>query len=1030
MAQNLKNKLSTKLEDNFDSLHFAFEKHVKRQPLATALIWKGKNISYKELDYAASNFARKISEYGVGNGSFVPILLSRSPKLVCSLLAVLKTGAAYSIVDPCWPETRIRQVVKDLKPTLIITDISNTSMPFKNLQIVAPQNQYEKIPEFHFSIEVDSLSPACVFFTSGTTGEPKGVISSHRGCIRLFKEEGLSNFNDKTVIPLAAALPWDAFSLELWGALANAGSAWILDEPFLTSEALRKGIREFGVNTIWMTSSLFNMVVDEDIDSFSELDIVMIGGERLSQTHVKKFLNSHSEIKLINGYGPVETTVFATTYQINLGDCDIPSGIPIGTPISETQVYILTEEMRLCNDEEIGQICIAGEGLALGYLNDPQLTKLKFKEIFIQGKKQRVYCTGDLGCWKDGLLHFYGRKDRQVKVFGHRVELSEVEHQIQKHLKNIKSCRVIAQNDGNNSSQELIAFCIPSNPNDLLEDAHKLLKSKLVTYQCPSKVISVISFPLTSQGKLDEKALLKHISLHQESTVNRTSGNYKNQMQKMIGKVLSSILKKDSFPVDVHFKELGIKSLDMGRICARLSNELHRSISLAKLYQYPTISSLGKFLNKIGESEDQCEDTLNQNGKMNPIQLMYLMQHLINPSNLASRCLMTWSISGNLNLYALENAIVYVHIKHKALRSKYLPDSDSFESSISTSSPTLQILESQESKAAAIDSLRVELSKDLDLLTGKIWRAAIVPIDKSGIYIFGCAIHHIAFDGFSEHLLAASLSEGYGSFIKFPKSMDNLIKNLSESPILTPPSLPLHLPEEWQNLINSLKDVPEISWPRDTNKTTQNTCEPTNEHIILIPKSQTESIDKFSIEKKTNHFELLFHAWIHALHQITGQTDFCVGVPIRQRYNSDTNNTIACHLNMLCLRLTEKVFKAGILSIKETSQVIQHLLANQDLSFTQILQSIGPQATGRTPLFQTLFALQDNPPPKLVLEDLEVKFIRQPYLDLPLELHAEIWSEQEGGLRFVLSHRPECISRNVVQNLAECFKKNLNEILS
>lgn len=1027
MLKNLENKLSGKSEKKFNSLHFAFEKHVKRQPLSTALIWKGKNISYKELDCAASTLARKINEYGVGNGSFVPILLSRSPDLVCSLLAVLKAGAAYSIIDPCWPETRVRQVIKALKPTLIISDVS---LSFENLHILSPQNQCEKMEESHFSIRIDSLSPACVFFTSGTTGEPKGVISTHKGCIRLFKEEGRSNFNDKTVIPLAAALPWDAFSLELWGALANGGSAWILDEPFLSSEALRKGIREFGVNTIWMTSSLFNMVVDEDIDSFSGLDIVMIGGERVSQAHVKKFINSHGGIKLINGYGPVETTVFATTFQVNLGDCDLPSGIPIGIPVPETQVYILTEEMRLCNDEEIGQIYIAGEGLALGYINDPQLTKLRFKEVIIQGTKKRMYCSGDLGCWKDGLLHFHGRKDRQVKVFGHRVELSEVEHQILKHLKNIKSCRVIAQNDVNNLSQELIAFCIPSNSNDLLENAHSLLKSKLVVYQCPSKVIPVTSFPLTSQGKLDEKALLKHISLHQENTVNRTSGSYKNQMQKTIGKVLSSILKKDSFPMNVHFKELGIKSLDMGRMCARLSNELHRSISLAKLYQYPTISSLGEFLNKIGDDEGQDEDKLNQDGKMNPIQLMYLMQHLINPSNLASRCLMTWSISGNLNLYALENAIVHVHIKNKALRSKYLPDSDSFESSLSTSSPTLQILENQESKTAAIENLRVELSKDLDPLTGKIWRAAIVPIATSRTYIFGCAIHHIAFDGFSEHLLALNLSEGYGSFIKFSKSMDNLIKNLSESSILTPPSLPLHLPEEWQKLVNSLKDVPEISWPRDINKTTERICESTNEHIILIPKSKKESIDKFSIEKKTNRFELLFHAWIHALHQTTGQTDFCVGVPVRQRYNSDTNNTIGCHLNMLCLRLTEKVFKAGILSMKETSRAIQQSLANQDLSFTQILQLIGSQATGRTPLFQTLFALQDNPPPKLALQGLDVKFIRQPYLDLPLELHAEVWPEQEGGLRFVLSHRPECISKNVVQSLAEYFKKNLNELLS
>ncbi|MDP3372319.1 MAG: AMP-binding protein [Candidatus Paracaedibacteraceae bacterium] len=1025
MLQKSKNKLSNKQLEGFNSLHFAFESHAHRTPKATALIWKEKKLSYYELNNSASFLANQIISSGVDIGSFVPILLPRSPSLVISLLAVLKAGAAYTLIDPCWPKSRIQKVINALKPKFIIT--KNKSSSFNGINILPPIIPHNTIEKTFPSIDVNPSSPSTVFFTSGTTGEPKGVISTHKGTMRLFKENNFVDFNSSTIIPLAAALPWDALSLELWGALVNGGSAWLIDEPYLSSAELRKGISKYGVNTAWITSSLFNISVEDDINSFTGLKQLMIGGERLSPTHVKLFLTRHPQIKLINGYGPVESTIFTTTHHISLSDCEISSGIPIGTPVPQTQVYILNEKMEICADDEVGQIYINGTGLAIGYLNDPRLTHNKFKEIAIEGVTKRVYSTGDLGFWKNNLLHFHGRNDRQVKVHGHRIELSDVEHQIEQHLHNIKSCRVVSKNNPTTTSQELIAFCIPLKLGDKLHDAHQQLKSKLVAYQCPSKVIPVDSFPLTPQGKLDEQALIESSMLETKNNTYHSNESYKTPIEKTIGKILSQILNQDYFPVDVPFSQLGLNSLNMGQLCSRLGKELNCSISLSKIYKHHTISSLGEFL-KDNQNNVNMHVYFDSN-KMNQMQLMYLTQHLVNPSNLASRCLMTWKIEGDLSLSILKEAINYVHINNKSLRSKYLLDFDSSDKSTSVPFPVLEILPSEESAEFAVNSLRSELSKDLNPLEGKIWKTAVISLANSKEYFFGCAIHHIAFDGYSEHLLAESLSEGYNIFSNSPNFSNHYKSSKLISPLSIYPSLDIEVLKEVKDFSKNLEGTPEIIWPQNFNKP-QNDFNLHAENVTLILSAKTEIIDEFALKNRVSRFEVLFHAWIHALKKVTSQTDFCVGIPIRQRNHFINKNTINCHLNMLFPRITKKIFKNGILGLKETSRLIQRSLANQDIPLTQILQIIKSQKTGRPPLFQTLFALQDNPSPKLVLKELKTEFIRQPYLELPLELHAEIWPKENGNLCLIISWRSSLISDSCIQNIAKYFEQYLEQILN
>jgi non-ribosomal peptide synthetase component F len=266
-----------------------------------------------------------------------------------------------------------------------------------------------------------------VFFTSGTTGEPKGVLSPHRATTRLFRGGSFARFGPGRVMPVAAPVAWDAFALELWGMLTTGGTAVVFGEDMMVTEDLRELVAVDGVDTAWLPTTLFNFFVEEDISCFGGLRQLVIGGERLSPTHVRAFLDRHPSTTLVNGYGPVESCVFVTTRTVRPEDCDLPGGIPIGAPVPGSAVH-LRQDSEQVPAGAVGEICVAGDGLAVGYLADPEATATAFITAVVDGVPTRLYRTGDLGIRAaDGVLHFLGRADRQVKIFGHRVEPAELE---------------------------------------------------------------------------------------------------------------------------------------------------------------------------------------------------------------------------------------------------------------------------------------------------------------------------------------------------------------------------------------------------------------------------------------------------------------------------------------------------------------------------------------------------------------------------------------------------------------------------
>ncbi|MEU6935540.1 AMP-binding protein [Streptomyces rubiginosohelvolus] len=1077
---------ATSQEGPHETLHGAVARWAARTPAATAVVHGARRLSYAELDRAADARAGSLARRGVVAGDLVPVLLPRGTELIVSVLAVLKLGAAYALLDPAWPDGRIREVTDRLGARLIVT--GDPGCERSGLPAWSPAEAASGAPvpvggevssdaPVPVGGEVSSDAPACVFFTSGTTGRPKGVLSPHRATARLVRPDTFARFGPATVIPLAAALPWDAFSLELWAALLSGGTSLVVDEPYLSGQALREAVAVHGADTVWLTSSLLNMVVDEDPDAFLGLAQVITGGERLSVPHVRAFVRRHPGIALINGYGPVESTVFATTHRITEADCDLPGGIPVGRPVPGTRIHVID-----------GEICVAGDGLALRYLGEPELTEAKFPRVRVDGEDVRVYRTGDLGRLdENGVLHYGGRADRQVKVRGHRVEPAEVERRIQDLLPAVRDCRVVAHRNAAGNTEGLVAFCVPERPGDPLSAAAATLAAELVAYQRPDAVLAVAGFPLTAQGKLDERALLDlwapeaadgtrqpkaptaagapsgakaataagapsgtkaPTAAAQPSgtsaptapaqpsgtssgtaptsstggAVRRASDEPSSYVHRTAA-VFAAVLGLPTVPLDTPFTDLGGSSLAGGRVCARLAAELERPVPVSRLYEHPTARGLGQWLAEE-VSAPPAPVAAGDDVPLTPMQTGYLTNHLLRPQDRSAHCLLLFRIDGDLDLDSLDSAVETVHERHETLRTACTATPHPVARVTDLPAPVLEILEPEPDTDRAVETLRATLGAPLGLDEGEVWRTALVPLEPGRAWVFGCVVHHIAFDGWSESVLAGDLAAAYnaaraaaGDAAPAPSPPPAL--SVAASARLRAERLAHADPEHQRaTLLDALAGVPELTWPARTDPTDASVVPVFRTERLLEPDAAAR-LDAAAARAGVTRYAVLLACYGQVLAELTGQRDFAVGVPVAQRFDPRLDDAVGCHIEMACLRLRGAVLDGGPEAVAEAGRVLDRAFAAQDVSFHELVRLLNPPRTGRPPLFQTLLVLQDNAIPELPLTGLGTTLLRPPYLDIPLEVQTEVWPLPDGRLRLAVNHRPDAVGHATAHELAE-----------
>ena len=606
----------TSLELPSLAVHELLEQRVLELADKTAIAFNGEELTYAVLNRKANQLANYLVSVGVGPGDFVGLCVSRSTEMLVALLAILKSGAAYLPLDPSYPKDRLALMLDDSGSQFLIANdpkqhvgFSGTFIDLKK-SIKETENLSSALPDV--KIELDS--PAYLLYTSGSTGKPKGVPVSHRSLVNLLISIGQKPGLDQNDRLLAiTTISFDIANVELLLPLVKGATIVMADEEtVLDSRILLQKLKDENITILQATPTTWQMLLDAQWEEPLGIK-AFCGGEALSQQLALRLLDRCDE--LWNMYGPTETCIYSIIKRIQRED----NGIAIGKPIANTQIYLLDEKNNPVQKGTKGEIAIAGQGVATGYLNRPELTSEKFISIKIDNKLKRLYKTGDLGILTtNGEIQCFGRIDNQVKIRGRRIELGEIEQAILE-FEEIKSAVVLAENG------ILKAYLISSQkrlvPNEMIASLRQALNKVMPKFMVPQEFHFLESFPTTPSGKIDRKT----ISVNSINPIQKTKSEPLNPTQELVSKIWSKALFNYNFGIHDDFFEIGGHSLVAIQVMTKLEQETGRKLSLNMLMEYSTIEKLSNFLDHKDEgiSENEGLVVLNGHGTKNPLYLVH-----------------------------------------------------------------------------------------------------------------------------------------------------------------------------------------------------------------------------------------------------------------------------------------------------------------------------------------------------------------------------------------------------------------------
>jgi amino acid adenylation domain-containing protein len=581
------------------TIHRMFAAQAARSGEAVALVFEGERLTYAELDRRSNQLAHHLISLGVTPDSLVAVCLDRSVELFVALLGILKAGAAYLPLDPSYPLARLSFMLADAgSPLLLTTEALADDLPAQwtlpllldaDWDLIA-LNTDAALPET--VVSADQL--AYVMYTSGSTGTPKGVAVTHRAVVRLVSAPNYVRLDAEETLLQLAPLTFDASTLEVWGALLNGGRLVVMPPSVPTLDELSRVIVAEGVTTLWLTSGLFHLMVDEQLEGLSRVAQLLAGGDVLSVRHVEKYLSAigESEQRLINGYGPTENTTFTCCHVMD-GNTRLNGSVPIGRPITNTQAYVLDAAMQVVPVGVAGELYIGGAGLARGYFKQPELTAEKFVPHPHGAEAgERLYRTGDMVRWHEsGELEFVGRVDGQVKVRGFRIEMGEIEAVLVGHA-GVREAVVLVRED-ERSDKRLVAYVVKEAASEVTEgELKEYLRERLPEYMQVQWVVAVAELPLTANGKVDRRALqaMEIEVASSQSVLARTP------VEEILVAIWAEVLGRETVSVHDNFFELGGHSLLATQVISQVCKRFGVEVKLRSFFEQATIAGLASLI--------------------------------------------------------------------------------------------------------------------------------------------------------------------------------------------------------------------------------------------------------------------------------------------------------------------------------------------------------------------------------------------------------------------------------------------------
>ena len=937
-----------------------FEEQVRKTPDNIAVVFEDKKLTYKELNEKANSLANYLLTLNLSKEDIISVFLDKSLEMIIACIATLKLGAAYLPIDINYPDSRVRYMLEDSKAKIILHSNENL-FPFTNsslnmIDISLDSKIYTTYSKQNLNMNLSPNTLAYIMYTSGSTGNPKGVMVEHKNIIRLVKNTNYIKFNNSDRILQTGSIVFDACTFEIWGALLNGLQLHLITkDDLLNAISLKNFINKNKITILWLTSPLFNKLCEDDPTIFNNVRLLLTGGDVLSPKHINIALENNKNLSIINGYGPTENTTFSCCFRI---DKTYYSSIPIGKPISNSTCYIMSKNGSLQPIGIPGELWVGGDGVSRGYLNNLTLTRDKF--INSNYNNDRLYKTGDLVKWlPDGNIEFLGRIDNQVKIRGFRIELNEINLKILDYKNTKESYTTIyTKND-----QKYICTYVVFKEKNKEKDLKNFLKKSLPSYMIPSYIVPINKFTLNPNGKID-KNLLPEPQIHLDGNVNII----RNSIDEFLIKTLKNILNIENISIEDTFIDIGMDSLTAITLSTTIYKKYNIQVSVKNILTNMNIKELSDFISttqvnshmyNIKKAKKQSSYPLSSAQKR-----IYYAYKMISDSNLVYNIPGIVKFNQILDSKKVESAFNNIIKNNISFRTKFIFENSEIRQKIVENAEIK--IKTFNAKSSDMERITKNFSRPFNLEECPILRVELYYTeDKKTIMLIDT--HHIIMDGTSLNELIKEFNILYNNGTLTPKEIDYIDYACWENDLLKSKTI-----EKIENYwIDKFKAFPiqNLNLPYDF---TADSNRKYAGHKITKRIKDEDFNTLNSIAKRLNvsPYILFISAFIVLLYKYTNQKEIIIGTPTANRNSMETQDLIGMFVNNMAITATiedNKKFSEFIYQMK--SEILEDI-DHQCYPFDLLVKKLNISNNGsQNPLFDIVFTYQNMEKQNIIINN-------------------------------------------------------------
>ncbi|QEW42744.1 non-ribosomal peptide synthetase [Burkholderia pseudomallei] len=994
-------------------LHQLFEAQVSRTPEAAAVICGDETLSYTDLDARANRLAHYLRGQGVGPDTRVGLALGRGVEMMTGLLAVLKAGGAYVPLDPGYASERLRAILDDSRPAIVLADAAGRTAldalagtpPIADLQ--ADASRWSALPST--PPRVEGLTPrhlAYVIYTSGSTGQPKGVMVEHASVVNLWRalDEAIYRTHPSARrVSLNASIAFDSL-VKQWVQLLSGRTLVVVPEPVrFDGRRLLDAIGRDRIDVFDCTPSQLALIEGaRGPEDEAYPQVTLVGGEAIGEGMWSE-LASASSRTYYNVYGPTECTVDATLARITAEHAP-----HIGGPLANVRAYVLNERLSPAPVGVRGELYIGGAGVARGYLNRPELTRERFiDDPFVAGG--RLYRTGDLARWRtDGRLEYLGRNDFQVKIRGFRIELGEIEAQLAK-VAGVREVVVLARDSASEVHDSATEHAAPDAPSPETATATEkrlvayytgdadvaALRAQaaqhLPSYMVPSAYVRLDAWPLTPNGKLDRRALPAPAD---DAYARAEYEAPRGAKEEALAAIWRELLHVERVSRHDNFFELGGHSLLAVQLVSRLRQALSVEVALSTVFDAPVLSALAERLEAENTAVLPPIPLAPRDGRIALSLAQQRLWFLTQLEGVSEAYHMSGAVrlDGPLNREVLQRALNRIVMRHEALRTCFAREEGEPIQVIQPHADLTvsyhDLREAEQTEQRAKDLSQAHASAPFDLSRDLPVRVLLLQLADEA-HVVQVVMHHIASDGWSVGVFLQELSALYGSFIA------------EQGDPLAP--LPLQYADyaAWQRrwLASGQLEKQGAFWqtnlsgaPTLLELPTDRPRPPKQSHAgasveVKLGAALSERVKRLSQRHGVTPYMTLLSSWAAVLSRLSGQEEVVIGSPVAGRNRTEVEALIGFFVNTLALRLDLSSEPTVGELLKRTKAQVLSAQAHQDLPFDQVVERVKPpRSTAHPPLFQVMFVWQNMPAGELTIPGLTIRAVETPLQTAQFEL--------------------------------------------